>query len=443
MSNRERNNKLPQRKCDYCGRKFQPERKNGRFCCPTHAKAYHNDRSKTECLKDERECRHCHKNFKPNVWNQKTCDACLAKGLRGAPKPEKPEEADAPPVNKLGPESLLESHQKSIKNQLEKGASNLAIILDQITPVIQAIDPRSIPPVKGPDRRTQQKQEAFCMLLSDWHLHAKNKIYNIEVFWQTFHYLLNRIIRIKELMGGVVPFEKAVVFLAGDIPTGQGIFPNQSWKTSGNVMQQIFNDGIPALIQLVNTLLTIFPKVEIYTVPGNHGRTNKWDPEEVNFDTIMCEAAKLYYDGFGDDRVEWHIERDWYQVVDVYDHRFLLMHGDNMRMWSGIPFYGETNKGMRWQGSMPEDWDYMMVGHFHSFHRLDWNNFRIYGNGTLVAGDDFGLKALGMQSTPGQLLFGCHPDHGTTWEFPLELGTRIKKRRVTTFEVPRQLREAM
>jgi len=201
--------------------------------------------------------------------------------------------------------------------------------------------------------------------------------------------------------------------------SGQGIFPAQSWQSEVHVLEQIYHHASPEIIQQDLSLAELAPLKDVY-VPGNHGRTGKEYPYAVNWDNVLAQDILRRFEKV--DRVEVDVEWEWYKMVDIYRWRFLCLHGNQVRSWLNIPFYGLTTKGMRWQGSMPDGpWHYLVHGHFHVPFAFPWNDFEIIGNGTLVSGNDFALRELGMSSSPAQCIFGVHPDHGVTWRYVLDL----------------------
>lgn len=258
------------------------------------------------------------------------------------------------------------------------------------------------------------------VLSSDHHPGLQTPSYNLDVYHRRHQKFTDLVIRIHDIISRTIPLERIVFINLGDMVSGQGIFPGQAWKTEVNVMEQIYHHASPELIQRDLTMCEYFPVVQDEYIPGNHGRTGKEYPQEVNFDNVLAQDIQRRFENV--DQVEVNICWDWYTFVDIYKWRFLCLHGSQIRSWLNIPFYGLVQKGMRWQGSIPDGpWQYMLHGHFHTAFMFPWNNFSIIGNGALVSGDDFALRELGMASAPAQQVFGVHPDKGVTWHYTLDL----------------------
>jgi hypothetical protein len=187
-------------------------------------------------------------------------------------------------------------------------------------------------------------------------------------------------------------------------------------------MEQIYLYAAPFMIKLIKTLATLVPEVVVHWVRGNHGRSGKDFPQEVNFDLLLGMDIKRRFETHP--RIKINVYWDFAALIEVDGWLFFLTHGDVVKSWNCIPFYGLVNKGMRWQGSINFNWDFLAHGHFHTAFHFAWNNFTIIGNGCYPTGDDFALQQLGMASLPVQQVFGIHPEHGLTWNYWLSLATK-------------------
>lgn len=251
----------------------------------------------------------------------------------------------------------------------------------------------------SPQRMQQKVDELYSVLLKLVHIHR-------------------RAYRIKTL----------VINLIGDLVDGESIYASQSHEQKFYLMEQIYTYGSPMLCNLFNQLSNEFEEIIINTVPGNHGRSGisrSNNPNvELNYDSMFYEQMKAATSS--NPRISWNICWSWYQVIGILGWNFLLTHGDKIRSWMNIPFYGIINKGMRWKGSMPEDFDYMCIAHFHTTYEFKWNNFRAFGNGTWMDNDDFALGELGMDSATEQTLFGVSKKRGVTWKRHIDLSNGRK-----------------
>jgi len=270
-------------------------------------------------------------------------------------------------------------------------------------------------PVK---RRSKRDPETMVLLRSDWHPGIITPSYNLDEFHRRVELLTEKLVLFRDIISETIPIEKLVLIDLGDMVSGQEIYPGQAWESEKHVLEQIYHEASPAIIKQNMTFLEYFPRVEEHSIPGNHGRTGKYVPSEANFDNVLAQDIYRRFENVK--RFSMEIEWDWWKYVDIYGHRLLALHGNQIRSWLNIPWYGITQKGMKWQGSMPRGpWHCLVCGHFHVPFMMPFNNFRIICNGSLVSDDEFALREMGMSSTPAQQFFMVHPDHIKT------LGTEI------------------
>lgn len=314
----------------------------------------------------------------------------------------------------VGAEKEAEKKRQTdrLLKELVKEKAGTEIVVDILSDVIPMANfkPKPFKPV-----RDKKKEEVIMICLSDVHVGR----YSATSLERKMNELYKGVIKVTEIHRSAYPVNELVINFIGDLLDGDGIFPAQTYEQKFYLMEQMFTYGLPMMTNLINQLSNHFEKVTIYATPGNHGRVNKYTDRELNYDTIFAEAMKIATQN--NPRLEWHITWDWYQVANIMGWGFLLTHGANIRTWMNLPFYGMKEKGMRWQGSLPEKWNYLIMGHFHSILAFRWNNFKAYVNGTWLDNDDFALRELGMDSTTAQLLIGINKKYGTTWHYEIKL----------------------
>lgn len=105
-------------------------------------------------------------------------------------------------------------------------------------------------------------------------------------------------------------------------------------------------------------------------------------------------------------------------TVDISGKKFLIEHGDSVRAYMGIPYYGlerlrgrEAGHRMR---SGASDFDYLVVGHWHTPAFIG----NILINGALVGTTPYD-HAVGRYSRPCQCAMLVHPRHGIFNWLPL------------------------
>jgi len=329
--------------------------------------------------------------------------------------------------SKHGPdttEKMVEKHkermqQQTTKRELEqllKDKSRVELVVDSIQEAIVPFKPEKINLQLAKHPKTDE--ETAVLVLSDLHIGKKTPSYSSEVFVERLRELEKHIGIVVNLLRKTYPIKKLVIFGLGDFVDGDSIFPTQAWKVDQGTMNQIYQVGVPALCTFFQSMSNLFKEVKFIGVRGNHGRAGKFQSEELNFDLILYETLKLACQNLKN--LEFEIPWDWYTIVEVMGRKFFLTHGSVIRMWMNLPIYGQTQKGMRWQGSIGH-FDYMMLGHFHTCIHYTWNDFEVFGNGCFPTDDDFATQVLGLRSETRQLFFGVHPREGITWNYKLRL----------------------
>lgn len=282
---------------------------------------------------------------------------------------------------------------KFVKNLL-KGRAGTQLVIDELAKLVPQIQYEN--PKLKLGIRQHFDEEILVLELSDLHIGRTTNSYNIRVFKERMEMVADRVIRLVTLFRAGRNIKKLYIFGLGDWVDGDAIFPGQPFEIEGSKMKQIFLWGLPSISKFLGEIAPHFKEIKIFCVKGNHGRNTKFDAQEVNWDLILYELLKESTKQIKN--ISWDITWEWYQIVKIFNWKFLLIHGDQIRMWMNLPFYGMTQKGMRWQGSIKERWDYLNLGHFHTPINFVWNNFEVIANGTFLSGDDWAQRELGMNS---------------------------------------------
>lgn len=413
--NESRRKPLKDCECRFCGKKFQSQ--NLTYYCKRPATCKSDWENSRRRLGKEGECRFCGKKFTVDQDHKIFCsEDCSAKWTRGEP---------------LTPDEAIKKRElKSLEKRIRDDVGRTRILCDLLDESVERVNATDIKPYRPPKRKIKRDPETMVVLRADFHPGLLTPSYNLDTFHKRMELLTEKIILVHDIINQTIPIEKIVLMNLGDLVSGQGIFPNQAWKSQVNVLKQIYHEAVPDIISQNLALLEYSPVVEDHYIPGNHGRTGKEFPDEVNFDNVLAQDVWRRFEFI--DQMDVQPEWGKFKFVDIYGWRFLMMHGNLIRSWLGIPFYGLVTKGMKWQGSMPQGpWQYLVHGHFHVPFSFPWNiiekgrsrGFHIFSTGSLVSDDDFALEQLGMASAPSQVVLGVHPEHGVTWRYELDLST--------------------
>ncbi len=99
------------------------------------------------------------------------------------------------------------------------------------------------------------------------------------------------------------------------------------------------------------------------------------------------------------------------ELAAINGRKFLCEHGDTIRGWAGLPFYGfqrEVGREAVRRMNTSRGFDYLCIGHFHVPTFLE---NRIIVNGSLSGTSEFD-HACGRHAHPCQVAFLVHPAHG-------------------------------
>jgi len=309
-------------------------------------------------------------------------------------------------------QKIREKTDKQLLKKLIGQKASLEIITDILKEVVPKAKykPHRFKHIPG-----DRKEEIMGLNLGDIHIGR----YPADLLFKKAETLYDAVLKLAKIHRSAYPVNHLVINMLGDIVDGDGIFPSQPFEQKFFLMEQMFTYGAPMLVDLFNRLSDHFESITINTVPGNHGRKSKWTTKELNFDSMFYEYLRKATEG--NKKIKWNINWNWYQVVDIFGWNFFLTHGANIRTWMNLPFYGMKEKGMRWKGSLPKDFDYFMMGHFHTMLSFKWNDFTAYISGTWLDNDRFALEILGMKSSTTQMVFGVSKKRGITWKYDVQL----------------------
>lgn len=269
--------------------------------------------------------------------------------------------------------------------------------------------------------RGKTKPQVQVLLLSDLHVGRVTADYNPEVFKQRLRALFGHLTRIQSLHAQQHPLEKLVILSLGDHVQGENVgFQMELDEFVLPVFDQVYKVWVPAMTEFLISLLQVYRTVEWYSVNGNHGKPGKRiASRSTNWDAVANQALMSTVVNYP--QVTFKLEStSFYQIVDVLGWRYLITHGDVIKMHYTLPYYGLDRKTGRWALEFGKV-DGFCLGHFHSPSWIRPGGKPIITNGTMVTGDEWAIGTIGMSGSPYQVTFGVHPERPVTWMYQLEL----------------------
>ena len=298
--------------------------------------------------------------------------------------------------------------------------------------ILDRIEKKNIvlPAVKAPSESKTPSSEKAVFLWSDWHIGETVSFesmgglneYNFDIFTERFNTLVSTSSNIVANKLSAFGVRDIYIFHLGDVVSGM-IHDELVRTADKNVVDCIF-DGAAVVAAGIRELCQTFEHVYFVGIPGNHGRfTKKKEHKDryVNWDYVFYKTVGLMLKD--QPNLTLKASRSIWALEEVAGFRFLLLHGDDIKGWSGIPWYGidrAVSKLTALFASSNRFFDYVCLAHFHSSGTFDHTGAEIILNGSLVGGDEY-AASLFLNNKPKQRIFGVHPEHGKTWEYNIYL----------------------
>lgn len=277
-------------------------------------------------------------------------------------------------------------------------------------------------------QRSTTKHATPVLMLSDLHLDEVVDLaemdglneYNREIAEQRLRRVIDTTVELLRGYVAGVEFDGIVVALLGDIITGT--IHEELADTNEATPTESIVHWVPILASALVRLADEFGRVFVAAVDGNHDRTSKRirskKRAQSSYAWVIYNwlADTLRHDG----RITFSITPSPEQIIDVYDTRFLLSHGDSFRSNGGVgglypallkwllrrkDLYSQTGKGF----------DYALIGHWH---QLLWGRDFVV-NGSLKGYDEYAKGGGFGWERPQQALFIVTPENGIVQRMPV------------------------
>ena len=280
--------------------------------------------------------------------------------------------------------------------------------------------------VRAHEQRTgvnTKKERSLALMISDVHVGKKTSSFNYSKLKERMTYMFDQLIEeAKDMRRKVVISDIHLCFI-GDIIDNDSLYPTQphhvNHEEAPHATEQIDKASTFFENEIRRVQKALKTKVIIHAVKGNHGRISKFTNEGNNYDIMFYNNLDRAFREHK--HIKCNISHDFYCMANIQNHNFLLNHGNGIKMYQNIPWYGLVQRAMRWSGSLSLNFDYVVVGHFHTSGEQVWNDKVIYMNGTAVTDDTFGLEVLGLSASNKFWLFGVEKDAGICYQHKIDL----------------------
>jgi|GEM_PF-3868794 len=317
----------------------------------------------------------------------------------------------------------LANQNKSLLSKIDKERNITQAFINNC---LAAIAKMNIKPVNVPKREIKTEDLEAHAMRSDAHvgeflepsLVQNLNIYNKDAYKRRVGRWVKKLILFREQDKRSLGLNKLVIHHLGDQVTGESIYKGQAFYLDLNLTDQLFL-SVEVEANAILELAKYFPKVEIFTVTGNHGRPGAYgmNHKKTNFDYLFYKSLKQTL--AHQKNVSVYVSESPSMVVQHGNFIFLLNHGDASKGWMGIPFYGLERMYRRLPSLYNMMVHYQLSAHHHQPANI--GDSKILLNGSLVGGSELSINRMGLTNLPSQKLFYFDKNHGINRETNLHL----------------------
>lgn len=266
-----------------------------------------------------------------------------------------------------------------------------------------------------------KQRETAILVVSDAHAGKRTSTYNPDILESRIAALSERLFRVRGLLGEY-DFDGLRIMMLGDMVDGACIYPTQAHHQAQTSASDQMMHSVGIWRRFMAEQVDVWGDVEVWPVPGNHGRASLASAEIDNWDALLY--MMLANASPQRSRVLWPAEDcdPFLRVFRTYGHGYLAYHGNGIPMYQSIPWYGIQTRALRWlSAKCLESWDVATFGHFHSCGYWTFNRLQVFCTGTMASNDEWALERFGWESSAAWWLFGASHKRPVTWQFKMEL----------------------
>jgi len=262
--------------------------------------------------------------------------------------------------------------------------------------------------------------------------------YSIKIAHERMAVLVDSAINLLKIISPKMDYPGIVMPLGGDMISGN-IHDELTATNELNSMPAVL-DLYGVLVGVIKTMADTFGCVFLPCVSGNHGRDTKkiWnkDRHHTSFDWLLYRFLAKHFDG--DRRVTFFIPDGPDAYYKIYNHAYLLTHGDQFRGGDGLigclgPIIRGDHKKRSRNAQIDLGYDTMLLGHWHSYI----HHGRVIVNGSLKGYDEYAYAGNFGFEPPQQALWLTHQKHGQTFRMPVFVDRKRATAKTEWVSVPK------
>ena len=225
-----------------------------------------------------------------------------------------------------------------------------------------------------------------------------------------------------------VKYEGMSLMLGGDMISGW--IHEELSETNEAPVPETVDYWLDPLSAAIGSFVEEYGKVHVSGVVGNHGRVTKKPRAKKrvtdNIDWLIYRM--LMRDFKNDDRVTWQLPYSSDCLVQTYDTKVLMTHGDQFRGGSGIagllsPMMIGVHRKSKRAMQTDTNFDYLVMGHWHQLSFFK----NVMVNGSLKGYDEYAYVSNFDYEPAQQALWLTTPENGITFQAPVLVEDREKE----------------
>lgn len=341
-------------------------------------------------------------------------------------KPRPPEPKLEPEPTVLEQDAVTRTRERiairDLVNENNKLIEQLIEAQDIRAGILGLLDPPLAPSIQIPKHIEHKGGRTVIIHLSDWHVGETVNIdemggvnsYSIDIFRRRAGRLadVSHALMTQHWKGD--PPEKIVLIFGGDMITGE--IHEELAITNDALSAPAVRCCAEVLAGLVKHLKQIAP-IDIYTLPGNHGRLTKKPQSKgmaVNsFDTLISQIVEMMV--VGTEGVRFFYPKSGDAVFNVYQWVFCAVHGDRIGSRGGQGFIGPVATIARGVHKMKSYYTsqgvivhYFLIGHFHTTAKIPG----AFSNGSLIGPSEYSRDLRANPEPSKQSMIIVHAERG-------------------------------
>lgn len=215
-----------------------------------------------------------------------------------------------------------------------------------------------------------------------------------------------------------------VFAIGGDMVEGDEIFEDQAWQLEMPSPDQVLHMR-DHLSWIIDALMSVGAEVgarkaSVLCVPGNHGRRGKKQSGRHKRDSFDVMVYRLLQERLKDHPIfTFAVEPAGNCTFEVLGNLFAMIHGDEVKGWGGLPFYGMTRHDARMNRTLNVLPDYVLLGHHHQPASIPIGYGEWLMSGNWVGATN--LSGIVGSNTPQQAVYMIDENNGLLDRIPVLL----------------------